>query len=187
MAEKHEQAESDYMAGMKYKDIAEKYSVTLSTVKSWKQRYEWFRVKEKVTRGKVYKSIPTKETLHQTKEEWKEIEGYDGKYVISNTGKVKRRNKRGSYVEVRTSRSDKGYWYFKLISKNEKKTVSLHRLVAKYFVENPMNLTEVNHKNENKDDNNAGNLEWCTRRYNNCYGTRIERQVKTRMAVKRHG
>lgn len=43
MAEKWEQAETDYLDGMKYKDIADKYDVTLNTVKSWKQRYGWSR------------------------------------------------------------------------------------------------------------------------------------------------
>ena len=43
--ENYEKAEQDYMAGMKYKDIAEKYKTTINTVKSWKKRYEWRREK----------------------------------------------------------------------------------------------------------------------------------------------
>lgn len=43
MAKKHELAEADYMLGMKYKDIAEKYGVSINTVKSWKKRYNWNR------------------------------------------------------------------------------------------------------------------------------------------------
>ncbi|WP_245671856.1 terminase small subunit [Desulfuribacillus stibiiarsenatis] len=43
MSDNRINAEIDYMAGMKYKDIAEKYGVTLNTVKSWKKRYEWNR------------------------------------------------------------------------------------------------------------------------------------------------
>lgn len=46
MTEKWENAEEDYNAGMKYKDIADKYDVALSTVKSWKQRYSWSRNKD---------------------------------------------------------------------------------------------------------------------------------------------
>lgn len=45
MAEKYVQAEKDYVKGMKYKDIAEKYQVSLNTVKSWKKRYGWKRDK----------------------------------------------------------------------------------------------------------------------------------------------
>jgi len=44
----YELAEIDYMSGMKYKDIAEKYSVTINTVKSWKQRYDWNKGKKSV-------------------------------------------------------------------------------------------------------------------------------------------
>lgn len=43
MAEAYKLAEQDYMDGMKYKDIAEKYGVSLNTVKSWKQRHGWDR------------------------------------------------------------------------------------------------------------------------------------------------
>lgn len=41
--ENYEKAELDYMAGMKYKEIAEKYDTTINTVKSWKKRYGWNR------------------------------------------------------------------------------------------------------------------------------------------------
>lgn len=43
--EKYEQAELDYMSGMKYKEIAEKYETSINTIKSWKQRYNWSREK----------------------------------------------------------------------------------------------------------------------------------------------
>lgn len=52
MADMHVEAEKDYMAGMKYKDIAEKYDVSINTVKSWKQRYSW--KKGMHTKGKKY-------------------------------------------------------------------------------------------------------------------------------------
>jgi uncharacterized protein YjcR len=45
VAENNEKAEKDYLKGMKYKDIAEKYSVSINTVKSWKKRYGWNREK----------------------------------------------------------------------------------------------------------------------------------------------
>lgn len=57
MAENYIDAEQDYMRGMKYKDIAEKYGVTINTVKSWKQRYEWSKGEKK--EGK--KSVHTKQ------------------------------------------------------------------------------------------------------------------------------
>ena len=74
--ENYEKAEQDYMAGMKYKEIAEKYGTTINTVKSWKKRYGWSRGEgahkiEKVctqkTKGAPKKAVPiddgTKETL----------------------------------------------------------------------------------------------------------------------------
>lgn len=75
--ENYEKAEADYMAGMKYKDIAEKYGTTINTVKSWKKRYAWNRkegaprTKKVCTQNKKSASAPkeqiddgTRETLH---------------------------------------------------------------------------------------------------------------------------
>lgn len=56
--EKYEQAELDYIAGMKYKEIAEKYETSVNTVKSWKQRYNW--VREKRNSRDAKKSVHTK-------------------------------------------------------------------------------------------------------------------------------
>lgn len=53
MTNKHEQAVQDYMAGMKYKDIAAKYAVSLNTVKTWKTRYKWQRATTKTTTTKA--------------------------------------------------------------------------------------------------------------------------------------
>ena len=52
---KYEQAETDYMNGLKYKEIADKYGVSISTVKSWKTRYNWNRKRQKSTRTKKEK------------------------------------------------------------------------------------------------------------------------------------
>lgn len=66
MAEIHIEAEKDYISGMKYKDIAEKYGVSEATVKSWKTRYGWFREKKNGTHTKKQKSMHTKKTKKET-------------------------------------------------------------------------------------------------------------------------
>ena len=107
---------------------------------------------------------------------WREIPGYAGRYLVSETGEVfslaygKRRL-------LKQRRSSKGYMQVNLSCDGKMKTFRVHRLVALCF-ELPGNGCEINHKNENKVDNRAENLEWCDRRYNVRYGSRIERQKK---------
>lgn len=99
------------------------------------------------------------------KEIWKEINGYEELYWISNLGRVKSKRKilkpiNGEYLKVGLSK------------KGVQTTKYIHRLVAKAFVENIDQYNFVNHKNENKYDNVYTNLEWCTNLYNCNYGTR---------------
>ena len=55
----------------------------------------------------------------------------------------------------------------------------IHRLVAVAFLDNPFNYTDINHKDEIKTNNKVDNLEWCTREYNNNYGTKPQRTSAT--------
>lgn len=73
--------------------------------------------------------------------------------------------------------------YHKVILYNEKgpKEFRLHRLIAECFIENPNNLPLVNHKDENKQNNDVNNLEWCTVLYNNNYGNRNEKIAKAKL------
>lgn len=75
--QQYELAEQDYIAGMKYKDIAEKYNVTINTVKSWKTRYEWIRGDPSIHRSNIKKSVHTKTKSVHTPEE-KAAVGADG-------------------------------------------------------------------------------------------------------------
>lgn len=107
---------------------------------------------------------------------WKQISGYEGRYEVSNLGKVRSyaQNKKGKFVSG--SLSKKGYIMVKLYDSNGvNKTYPVHRLVAKAFIPNPKNLPQVNHKDENKENNSIENLEWCTNDYNIHYGTKIAR------------
>ncbi len=68
-----------------------------------------------------------------------------------------------------------GYLHIRLNRENHQRSFLIHRLVAQAFVANPKGFSEVNHKDENKQNNSVENLEWCSRRYNVNYGTGKER------------
>ena len=104
-------------------------------------------------------------------ENWKDIPGYEGKYQISNFGRVKSllfiNNK---YVIPRekimnyTIRS--GYQVLVLRKNGKRESRQVHRLVAEAFIPNPNNLPIVNHKDFNRENNFVENLEWCTQKEN---------------------
>ena len=108
-------------------------------------------------------------------EEWREIEGYDGKYIISNNGKVLSTNYNKSKKTKELKIKYHNYAYVDLCKHGIRKRYSIHRLVASAFIPNPLNLPEVNHKDEDRYNNIVSNLEWCDRIYNVRYGTGIER------------
>lgn len=120
------------------------------------------------------------------KEVWKDIPGYEGLYMVSNLGRVKRLPLgkqwpyRRTHNNIRKPHVSNGYCQVNLSKDNEVKWFSVHRLVAMAFIPNPNNYPQVNHKDENKLNNNVDNLEWCTQRYNNLWGTARDRQIKMR-------
>lgn len=95
-------------------------------------------------------------------------------YSVNSLGEVFN-NKTGRKLKPTVK---KGYCLVYLYNKNGRKSFLVHRLVAKAFIPNESNLPEVNHKDENPRNNRAENLEWCTSKYNNNYGKRIEKQRK---------
>ena len=120
---------------------------------------------------------------------WKDIVGYEGLYQISNTGKVKSlshyaRNNINGGTRMTKGRvlsqykMPNGYLQVQL-SKNElRKKYYVHRIVAKAFLSNEDNLSDVNHIDGDKNNNSVGNLEWCSHRDNQIH------MIKNRMTDK---
>ena len=114
---------------------------------------------------------------------WRPIPGHDG-YEVSSLGNVRSIEREITFVyksgkvstrhykgKILTPQYDGlGHYLHVQLGHNAMKNV--HRLVAEAFVENPMGYTEVNHKDENKANNRADNLEWCDRSYNCRYGSK---------------
>ena len=116
-------------------------------------------------------------------EEWRPVVGYEGLYEVSNTGQVRSLDRfyyRLHKGKVLSPAKDRyGYLTVTLNCNGKSKTIKIHRLVAQAFIENPDNLPQVNHKDEDKTNNNVDNLEWCTAKYNVNFGTRQERYRNT--------
>ena len=121
---------------------------------------------------------------------WKPVVGYEGRYEVSNHGRVKSckrfrsgKSKADTLVVERllvASHDHSGYLKVSLRNGSKSQNHSVHQLVARAFIDNPNDYDQVNHKDENKENNYASNLEWCTAAYNNVYGTRIERIRETK-------
>ena len=123
-------------------------------------------------------------------EEWRDIQGYEGIYQVSNFGRVKslpRTVRTGlKYTDkcqlkeriLKPCKTKLGYLSICLNANGKSKTHPIHRLVAWAFPEICGEYFEgavINHKDENRANNNALNLEWCTQKYNNNYGHHSEK------------
>lgn len=117
----------------------------------------------------------------ESQESWHDIPGYEGKYQVSDLGRVKSLNYKGytdeeHLLKTRLLGTRGQYLSAELYDRNGKKhNRYVHVLVAQAFIPNPNGYPCVNHKDENKLNNCVSNLEWCTYKYNSNYGTAIER------------
>lgn len=99
------------------------------------------------------------------KEQWKSIKGYGDKYMISNYGKVININT-NHILKARPNKT--GYLRVPVSFNGIHKDLFVHKLVAIAFLinDNPVEKTQVNHIDCNKQNNHVENLEWCTPSYN---------------------
>lgn len=117
------------------------------------------------------------EVIQRVEEElWKDIEGYEGLYKVSNYGRIKSFTMWNGHKFVKRERvlspykqiANKNYSrsVVKLFKNGVKKDFKVHRLVAKAFIDNPYNFKVVNHKDGNPLNNHVSNLEWSTQKNN---------------------
>lgn len=121
---------------------------------------------------------------------WKQVVGYEGVYEVSNLGRIKSLarewkwgngaiRKRGDLI-MSPGINSSGYPTVNLIVDGKVSNKVLHRLVAKAFIQNPLQKPEVNHKNGIKTDATLNNLEWCTREENQQHAYATDLHVRTK-------
>lgn len=111
-------------------------------------------------------------------EAWKDIPGYEGKYQVSDLGRVKsieRITSKGNHLQekiMKTCKDPGGYAFVGLWVDGKKRNFKIHRLVIETFspIEG-MEKLDCNHKDEDKTNNSLENLEWLSRKENLNYGT----------------
>lgn len=116
------------------------------------------------------------------KEIWKPVVNFESLYEVSNLGRVYS-IRTDKILKPRIHDSHKngdGYHRVHLCVNGKKYDYFVHRLVAEAFIPNPYGYTQINHRDEDKTNNDVSNLEWCDCNYNCNYGTRNIRIKETR-------
>lgn len=138
------------------------------------------------------------ESISLPNEEWRDVVGYEGYYMVSNIGRIATLSHTVDFISIydgvevkktfkakqclrKLHQGKHGYMECTLRDSKRTKLMKVHRIVAEAFIPNPQSLPSVNHKDEDKTNNKVENLEWCTCLYNANYGTRNKR-LKTSLS-----
>ena len=133
------------------------------------------------------------QSISLPEERWGFPPGCDNRYAVSTQGRVVSLSFlyfQGKYPcyrkqKIKSQSIHSGYYSTNIIRYGEYKLCRVHRLVAETFLPNPKNLPCINHKDENKLNNNIENLEWCTYQYNVMYGEQYKvRASKAKKSIK---
>lgn len=116
-------------------------------------------------------------------ERWQPIAGYEGRYAVSDRGRVWSYTK---HAALSPNRMTHGYLcvHLYLGGRRNRAVKTIHQLVAQAFIPNPNKCREVNHKNFNREDNSVENLEWVTRKENVQHALAAGRRVRPEKRVR---
>lgn len=152
--------------------IAEIYKLTPTAQDAIWKLFSKFNKKVSELEQLKYEISCMENQLNFPDEEWRNIEGYEGRYQVSNFGRIKSFTRgKGKIFKVKSSPN--GYYLTHLTKNSQTKTFRVHRLVAQEFIPNPENKPFVNHKDGKKWNNLAENLEWVTQKENNIHAHKI--------------
>lgn len=98
---------------------------------------------------------------------WKDVVGYEGKYYISNFGRVLTKSPTKGWVFLKGEQPNKfGHLRVGLYSHCKRSRIYIHQLVANHFIDNPFGYNEIDHIDCNTQNNHYSNLRWCTHKEN---------------------
>ena len=102
---------------------------------------------------------------------WKDVIGYEGRYKVSNMGRISSSAKKECKI-LSPIPTYKGYLNIELWMNGKRKARGIHCIVAEAFIPNPLHLPQVNHEDGVKTNNAANNLNWCNQSQNQIHACR---------------